>query len=140
MQPTMTRQQAIDRVEALIDQAVAQLPDKARSEVSDKTDSLPCDAPDDGGPEGRVIIEYDYWIRELPTPYEPYFDMLERYWLDRDYRQVRFDKRDGWWTMVHEDREGFFVYLSTTGDGKQLYLGSQSPCVWPDGTPEPEAT
>lgn len=138
MQPTMTRQEAIDRVETRIQQAVAQLPGEAKLELSDKTDSLPCDDPDDGGPAGRIIIEHDYWIRGLPKPYEQYFETLEQYWSERGYRKGRFTKRGEWWTMVYEDPDGFYVSLKTTGDGKELFIRSQSPCVWPNGTLAPE--
>ncbi|MGH3729810.1 MAG: hypothetical protein ACRDTU_13840 [Micromonosporaceae bacterium] len=139
MQPTITKQEAIDRVETLIEQAVAQLPDAARLESSRKEDAFPCDDHADGVPEGRAFVERDYWIRNLPKPYEPYFDTLEEYWTDRGYPQIRFDKRGLWWTMVHDPKDGFLISLKTTGDGEQLYIRSQSPCVWPNGTPEPEA-
>lgn len=138
MQPTITGREAIARVETLIEQAVAQLPADARLEASRREDDFGCSDPDDGGPLGRIFVERDYWIRDLPTPYDPYFETLEEYWIDRGYRKARFNKRDKWWTMVYEDDDGFYIALRTTGSGEQLYIRSQSPCVWPNGTPEPE--
>jgi hypothetical protein len=91
VRPTMTQQQAIDRVEKLIKEAVAQLPATARLEISRREDDFDCDDPTDGGPKGRIFVERDYWIRGLPVNrYEKQFDTLQRYWTDKGYEQVRF--------------------------------------------------
>lgn len=141
MQPTMTGEQAIDRVEELIKDAAAQLPPASRLEYKSATDSFPCDDPTDLGPKGRIFVERDYWVRGLPPDHlDEHFHTLQRYWTDRGYEQTRFTTFPNLvgWKMVHTTPDGFRISLSTTGGGKSLYLRSQSPCVWPDGTPEPE--
>lgn len=141
MQPTMTAEEAVKRVEDHIREAVARLPSYARLEIAHQTDTLPCGAPSDGDePEGRIIVEHRYWIRGLPSGgYPRYFDTVQRYWEDRGYRQVRYEKQDPYREMVYTDAEEFRLRLATSGDGTRLTIRSQSPCIWPHGTPEPAA-
>lgn len=139
MQPTITRQQAIDRVEQLIQQTVAQLPPDARLDPLGRSSGSPCDDPTDGGPKGRVFVESTYWVKDLPREnYPQYLDTVERYWADRGYRLIRdtmhgpIDR-----SIVYSDAEGFRIVLETNDDGKAISVSSQSPCVWPNGAPDP---
>lgn len=140
MQPTITRQQAVDHIHGLINQVVAQLPSGARLESAGHSSGSPCDDPTDGGPKGRVFVEYDYWIKDLHhEDYPRYFDSVESNWKDRDYRLLRDTQTPPSRDLVYSDPKGFRIALKTSGDGRHLYIRSQSPCIWPNGTPEPNS-
>lgn len=141
MQPTVTSREAADRVERLVKAAASQLPPEVRLEDPYRTESLPCDAPDDGGPEGRVIVESDYAVEGLAVSENrpAYFSTVQRFWEDQGYRILRFDKRGQMWEMVYEDQDGYVLNLATSANGAHMHIGAQSPCIWPNGTPEPEA-
>lgn len=136
MPPIMTAEEAAQRVEALVRDAAVRLPSGARLEAAHRTDSLPCDAPTDGGPQGRVMIEHRYWIRGLSSEDHPCcFDLLQRYWGGLGYRQLRDDRHDPYREMVYTDPEEFRLRLATSADGTHLSIRAQSPCVWPQSGP-----
>ena len=139
MQPTMNRTQAAERIENHIESTLRQLPDGATLRPMGKTDNLPCDAPDDGGPPGRVIVEHQYAVEGLsPETYPQQFDTVQRYWESQGYEQLAYQKRGKRWVMIYQDAEGFRLRIATSVDGSQITIRSQSPCIWPDGTPAPE--
>ncbi|MGH3716052.1 MAG: hypothetical protein ACRDT4_21705 [Micromonosporaceae bacterium] len=138
MQPTETVAEASERVEALLKEAIAQLPAAAMIEDPQQADGLPCDDPTDGGPRGRVIVEYDYAIAGLASEdYPRHFDTLQTYWEDRGYRKIEFYKDGPHWWLKYTDSDGYRIILGTGFDGSNLWIRSSSPCVWPNGTPEP---
>jgi hypothetical protein len=69
--------------------------------------------------------------------YSEYVDQLERWWRDHNFRILDDErpKRESIWVEHAEDR---FRMRVKTNDAGELYLISTSPCVWPNGTPEPE--
>lgn len=137
MRPTMTREEAVDRVERHTKQAVAQLPGEAWLTVTRKTDKMPCGLWDDEDGDTRVRVEHGYWIDGIPKEKnQQYFDAVRKYWKERGYRELEFEKRQTW-SMVYQDSENFTLDLATSYDGRISILVT-SPCVWPNGTADVE--
>ncbi|MGH3873872.1 MAG: hypothetical protein ACRDSR_20605 [Pseudonocardiaceae bacterium] len=134
---TLTEQQAKDRVEEHITDAVAALPVPARLEVQ-STDRVPCDDPTDQGPLGRIIVAKTYWLRDLLAERnKEIFDAVESYWLSHDYR-VLDDHRElrvpAFFAENNTDAFRMSLQSNVRGD---LSISATSPCVWPNGTPPP---
>ncbi len=137
---TLTEQQAMERVERHIGDAVAALPVNARLDEAPTVSPLPCDDPSDQGPLGRVTVAKVYWLRDLPKDRTAeLFEAMHSYWLSHDYR-VLDDHRDLRVPalFVESNRDAFRMSLQANVRG-DLLISSTSPCVWPEGTPPPEA-
>jgi len=136
MRPTVTVEQAEQRVEEYFRQVLAVLPAQARP-VPGLIDTYECDDPTDNGPKGRKIASVDYQIHDLPqADYPEYISRIERWWLDHDFRILDDErpKRESIW--VENNRDGFRMRVTASKGGKLILIAS-SPCVWPHGTPEP---
>lgn len=134
---TLTEQQARDRVEEHITDAVAALPISPRLEVQ-STNRVHCDDPTDHGPLGRITIAKTYWLRDLPAEQtDEVFDAAESHWLSHDYR-ILDDRRDLRVPalLVESNADAFRMSLEANVQG-DLLISASSPCVWPDGTPAP---
>lgn len=137
MHNTITVQQAEQRVEEYFREALAVLPPQARPEPG-LIDTYDCDDPTDNGPTGRKIASVDYQIHDLPPEENPkYVADLERWWRDHNFRILDDErpKRESIW--VENNSDGFRMRVTSSAKGR-LVLIATSPCVWPDGTPEPE--
>ena len=132
----MTATDAEWRVEYHIKDTLEQLPDTAQLTNEFKTNSLPCRWEDDGI-DDKVLVEHDYTIEGLPesVPMDEYFDTVRRYWESRGYHETRDYKKGAFRSMVYTDSDGFRLHLFTDFEGKHLNISSQSPCIWPNGTP-----
>jgi|HigsolmetaAR206D_1030411.scaffolds.fasta_scaffold00681_2 hypothetical protein len=143
MQPTMTAEQAAQRVEELLQEAYGQLPPGARLEAFGPAGTLPCDDPTDGGPAGRVFYEKRYEVT-FPAgwPADQALPRLAEYWGRRGYRVVddMRDARDPRLVVEHPE-DGFRINIAVwnrdSGD-VDIYLTGGSPCVWEHGTPDPQ--
>jgi hypothetical protein len=134
---TITVEQAEQRVEEYFRQALAVLPAQARPEVG-LIHTVECDDPTDNGPKGRKIASVNYEIHDLPKDeYPEYVDRLERWWLEHNFA-VLDDERPTYQSIWVENKEdGFRMRVQDNVRG-QFFLIATSPCVWPNGTPEPE--
>lgn len=137
VQATITVREAEHRVEDYFRKALAVLPAQARPEVG-LIHTVACDDPTDNGPTGRKIASVDYDINGLPqSEYPEYVDRLERWWRGHGFR-VLDDERPSYETIwVENNNDGFRMRILANKVGG-LYRGATSPCVWPNGTPEPE--
>jgi hypothetical protein len=135
MRNTITVDEAETRVEEYFRDALAVLPKQARPEAG-LIHTVECDDPDDNGPKGRKIASVDYQIHNLqPEKYSEYVADLERWWLDHNF-QILDDERPGYESIWVENKDdGFRMRIQANKVG-ELYLGTTSPCVWPNGTPE----
>lgn len=137
---TLTQQQAVARGEQHIADAVAALPVTPRLEQQSTGRPVPCDDPTDNGPLGRVTVGKTYWLRELPKERtSELFETMQYYWLSHDYR-VLTDQRDLRVPalFVESNRDAFRMSLQANVQG-DLTISATSPCVWPEGTPQPGA-
>ena len=134
---TITVDQAEERVEHYIRQAVDVLPAQARPEPG-LIHTTDCDDPTDNGPQGRKVASADYQIFDLsPAEYPKYVADLERWWRDNGFR-ILDDERPTYQSISVENNEDGFRIRVQDNDQGELYITASSPCVWPHGTPEPE--
>ncbi|ROT34015.1 hypothetical protein [Micromonospora sp. HM5-17] len=142
MQPTITAEQAAQRVEELLQEAYGQLPPGAELETFDEG-PLPCDDPTDGGPAGRVYYEKRYQvIFPAGWPADQALPRLAEYWGQRGYRTID-DLRDhpDPRLVVERPDDGFRAIISVWNRDSgaiDIYLTGSSPCVWEHGTPDPQ--
>jgi hypothetical protein len=137
MQRTMTVEQAEERVEHYFRQTLSVLPAQARPEAG-LIHTVDCDDPTDNGPKGRKIASADYQIHDLPAAeYPKYVADLERWWRDHNFR-ILDDERPTYQSISVENNDDGFRIRIQDNDLGELYITATSPCVWPNGTPEPE--
>jgi hypothetical protein len=140
---TMTQQQATNRVEQIIRDTIAALnpkPELSKQEAMSQPTS--CVDPTDGGSPDRTVISHTYLLNGLPGSHNGAIaSRIKAYW---DSQDVRYNNSDGL-TSDHPDITGytrpdeFLVSLSTNAQ-KVLMLTVTSPCIWPNGTPEPSSS
>lgn len=140
MKPTITEQQATQRVDDYVRQAMTALPPEARLEVLSATSSSSCDDPTDNGPRGRVSVGNIYWVRDLPKESNhQYFDAVTKWWTDHNFGILdNIRDPDSNYVWAENKTDGFRMSFSDNPKG-ELTLSANSPCVWPNGTPEPKA-
>jgi hypothetical protein len=139
MKNTITQQQAIERVDQYIHDAVAALEPPVRLEVQYGSDDSACDDPTDNGPKGRITVSRVYWLNDLPAEkHSAYIDALKQWWQDHDFALGRDDRPDDIYVTAENRHDGFRMGIEGTVTGPpRLSLGASSPCVWRKGTPEP---
>jgi hypothetical protein len=136
MKSTMTLDEAARRAHELFDQAAAQLPGAVVVSRGAETPST-CDDPTDHGPVGRKFISVEKRIDGLDVAqYNHYFDVLRDYWLSHGYRLLDDSRPRDMYMWVENVSDGFQTSV-TTNDRGEFYMGTSSPCVWPNGTPNP---
>ncbi|WP_327090017.1 hypothetical protein OIE66_05200 [Nonomuraea sp. NBC_01738] len=135
-QPTITQAQADARVTQLIRDTAAALTPPPRLElVPHGTGANDC--LHDGEPEGKVVINRAYWLRDIPKSQSMNIGrQVKSYWEAQEHRIVSA----GGWQVGHPNiggvsqPDGYLLALVWT-EGDNLYLEATSPCLWPDGTP-----
>jgi hypothetical protein len=143
LQPTETKDQAAQRVEQLVKEAFTGLPGGATLEFSDGSDIGSCDDSTGLAPRGRIFVERRYKV--VPEvrgswPADQAIPALVAFWEKQGYR-VYDDRRndkpprfvvrtpDDYSVIIDAwDRDGYYDYT----------LGSSSPCIWENGSPDPK--
>lgn len=137
MQPTITLDEANRTVDSYIERVVAQLPAAAKLKERLRFDGSPCDDPDDHGPLGRKTASRNYQVLGLDSGKIPqYFDTLRAWWERNGFRILDNNPRYEF-LWVENNADGFRMTLKANENGA-IFLIASSPCVWPNGTPEPE--
>lgn len=137
--PTITQAQALARVEQLIKETADMIKPGPRLEL-DRTslELAKCHSPTDGGSEDRVIVDRGYYLRDIPKDQiGQVAKQIREYWQQQGHIIEGFSK-DGTTIAAHSRPDDFLLSLDGTGDDV-LLLGASSPCVWPNGTPEPSS-
>jgi hypothetical protein len=138
MQTTITINEANDRVDDYITRAMAELPPGATLEVNTYNRTEDCSDPTDNGPKGRVSAGRSYKILGLQVEAIPsYFDTLRAWWLANNFR-ILGDTPKNEFLWVENNADSFQMTLKANFAGG-IFLLAGSPCVWPNGTPEPQA-
>jgi hypothetical protein len=138
VKPTITEQQAHDKVAQYIDGAFAALPKGAGRTLFSQNRSE-CTDPTDKGPRGRYEISETYEITGLDAAqHAEHFTAVVQWWTTHDFA-VLTDKRPADQYVFARNKTDSFDMSVQGNDLGKLYLGATSPCVWPNGTPEPEA-
>jgi hypothetical protein len=140
MKNTITQQQASERAERYVRDAVSALSPTAQLELSGRFDDSPCDDPTDNGPKGRVIASVTYWLNDIPVDRQSdYVNALFQWWSEHDFAALTDNRANDIYVHVENRNDGFRMAVQQTAGGpKRLSLGATSPCVWPNGTPEPK--
>jgi hypothetical protein len=140
MEPTLNEQQATDRVQRHIGDTVAVIQPPPRLEIQSPLHTMQCDIPSDNGPLGRIVISRGYWLEGIPVERNAeVFAAVERYWVNNGWVILNDDTSSEArpFLSVENRADSFRMSLQTSVDG-ELSIGASSPCVWPNGTPEPQ--
>jgi hypothetical protein len=138
--PTMTQQQAANRVEHVLQSTAAVLTPRPHLELNQPLSVVgPCLDPADGGSENRVIVPRSYWLRGISPQDNASIGMqVLDFWKKQGYliahtHGVGTDQPDITGRTRPDD---FLISLEWSADGS-LSIGATSPCIWPKGTPPP---
>ncbi|WP_039796126.1 hypothetical protein [Amycolatopsis alba] len=138
MKPTITEQQATERVEGYLKAVLAALPGTAELKPFTRNRSE-CTDPTDDGPHGRFEISSTYEVAGLePARFAEYFDAVVQWWSAHDFTVLTDSRPKDQYVFVRSNVDAFDMSVQANDLGK-FYVGATSPCVWPNGTPEPEA-
>ncbi|MEV7012634.1 hypothetical protein [Streptosporangium sp. NPDC051022] len=139
--PTMTQVQALARVEQLIGETVAVITPKPRLDL-DRPSLTPdnCLDPSDGGSKDRIVIDRGYYLRDIPKDQaRKVAGQIKRYWEQQGHH-IEGVSPNGLTVAGRSRPDDFLLSLTSTGDDNVLLLGISSPCIWPNGTPEPSSS
>ena len=135
MEETITQDEAAEKIEQHVTDAVAVLPDTVELEPLGPVAFASCDDPTDGGPKDRVTVSQRQWLTGLPAEdNEQNVDLLYDYWVSNGYRVIHDLRPDELFVTTESETDAFNVSVQASDEGS-LSIGASSPCVWPDGTP-----
>ncbi|MFD9892820.1 hypothetical protein ACFWY9_26040 [Amycolatopsis sp. NPDC059027] len=138
MKPTMTEQQAQDRIEQYITAASSALPATAQRKLNWQNRSE-CADPTDKGPRGRFEVSTDYEIVGLDrTSFPAVFNAVVEWWNAHGFTVLTDNRPQDQYVFARNNTDAFDMSIKANDLGK-LYLGATSTCVWPNGTPAPQA-
>ncbi|MEU3621965.1 hypothetical protein BS329_01180 [Amycolatopsis coloradensis] len=138
MKSTITEQQAYDKVENYIQGAFAALPAPAELKLFTRNRSE-CTDPTDKGPQGRFEISATYEVVGLDSARFPeHFVAISKWWESHDFEVLTDSRPTIQYLFARNTGDAFDMSLKANDLGK-FYVGATSPCVWPNGTPEPQA-
>ncbi|MEU7984495.1 hypothetical protein AB0B56_06475 [Streptosporangium canum] len=138
--PTMTQAEALVRVEQLIKETVAVIRPRPRLDLYRPSLNVnSCLDPTDGGSEDRIVIGRSYYLRDIPRyQVAEVARQVKQYWEQQGY-YIEGVSANGLNIAGHSQPDDFLISLASTGNNDVLNLGVTSPCVWPNGTPEPSS-
>lgn len=118
MKNTITQQQANERVEQYVRDAVATISPTARLEVLGGSRDFPCDDPTDNGPKGRITASRDYWLQDLPADkHNDYIDALIEWWKEHNFALLRDDRPKDSYVTAENRQDGFRMGIKGTVTG-----------------------
>lgn len=141
-EPTMTETQALARVEQLIKETAAVIKPKPRLDLyRPSLNPNSCLDPSDGGSKDRIVVNRSYYLRDIPQDQlAEVARQVKQYWEQQGHYIEGIAQND--LDMSGRSRpDDFLLSLAATGDSGDILLGlaATSPCVWPNGTPEPSS-
>ncbi len=138
---TITQQQAIERVDRHITDAVAALPVEPQLTLAFEQLDGACTDPTDNGPRNRILVAQRYWLDGIPKDKDSnraYFAAVREWWTNHGFRILEDDRTGDMYLWVENNADGFRMSLQESAEGS-VSLSATSPCIWPDGTPVPES-
>jgi hypothetical protein len=140
---TMTQKQATERVEQIIRDTVAALSVKPRLEMIESMSQADnCVDPTDGGSPDRTVISHSYWLRGIPRSRNGDIGrQVKSYWESKGYKITDVNGLNTNEPNIngYTQPDEFLFSIETNVDG-DVNIGATSPCIWPNGTPEPTVT
>ncbi|WP_235079624.1 hypothetical protein [Amycolatopsis orientalis] len=135
MKNTITSQEANQRLDAYIQQAKSAL--SISLELTGRDTDQPCDDPTDNGPKGRLIAGRSYKLTGTnKNSTASYFAKLKT-WSTENNFHILTEKHNPEYLWIEKRDDGFRLALQSNDLG-EIYLDGSSPCVWRNGTPEPQ--
>ncbi|RSN08335.1 hypothetical protein DMB42_19985 [Nonomuraea sp. WAC 01424] len=140
--PTITKAQALTRIEQLIDGTASAIRPKPQLDLYQPSlnDGL-CLDPQDGGSEDRIVVSREYHLRGLPTTEDALKEVIaevKAYWQSQGH-DISGENENGLQLYAHSRPDDFLMSIGWAA-GNVLTLGANSTCLWPNGTPEPSST
>ncbi|MEQ4719508.1 hypothetical protein [Nonomuraea sp. B19D2] len=138
--PTISKAQALVRIEQLINGTVAIIRPKPVPELHRPSlnDSL-CLDPLDGGSEERIVVNRRYFLRGLPKgALKEVIAQVKAYWQSQGH-YIQAESENGLQLYGRSRPDDFLITIGRSA-GDVLTLGATSTCLWPNGTPEPSST
>ncbi|GGT43958.1 hypothetical protein ACFFV7_33140 [Nonomuraea spiralis] len=140
--PTITKAQALTRIEQLINGTAGVIHPKPQLDLYQPSlnDGL-CLDPQDGGSEDRIEVSRSYYLRGLPKAEDALKEVVaevKAYWQKQGH-YIAVEHENGLQLYGHSRPDDFLITISLAADDV-LSLGATSTCLWPNGTPEPSAT
>jgi uncharacterized membrane protein len=133
VESTLTIEEANQRLEQHIQAAQAGLPAEAEYKLDSKYENSPCSDPSGQGAEGRVFASRTYEVLNLSTDRIPdYFSSMRNWWESHNFRVLTETPNKYLW--VENKMDSFRMGFKSNDLGK-IFIGGDSPCVWPSGTP-----
>jgi hypothetical protein len=140
MKNTITIQEANQRVKDYMSRARVAFPPSAQFALQSQFKSSPCDDPTDNGRRGRLIASRGYQVAELqPDQFPQHFDAIRAWWGGSGFTVSHDSAHGADRTLGAENAaDGLTMSLRMKHVG-ELFLNASSPCVWPNGSPEPSS-
>jgi len=135
--PTLTLDQASQRMTANVASVVAGMPVKPRLEPNGGLSSTPCDGGLAGSPTNiRVQPAEGYFLRDVPADRNPeIFASVKEFAAAHGFQPRSSDKS----SAAYADHDGFGIQIQESVEGSRgLSLNVSAPSIWPDGTPPPK--
>lgn len=135
MKNTITIQEANQRLDAYIQQATSAL--SASLELKGRDTDQPCDDPTDNGQRGRLIAGRSYRLTDTKTNSTASYFAKFKTWSTNNNFHLLAEKHNPEYLWIEKRDDGFRLALQANDRG-EIYLDGSSPCVWRNGTPEPQ--
>ncbi|MFC9328742.1 hypothetical protein [Kitasatospora sp. NPDC057015] len=136
--PTITEVQAKQQVMAYDLDILSTLLGEQQAMVSEPFSSE-CETSSQPGPKGRVRLHSsDHGLGVVAVERNPgMFETFRKHLAEKGFEPVN---KDAGWEYYKNKANGFTAELQESSDAsKKLTLTVSSPCVWPNGTPGPDA-
>lgn len=136
--PTITQQQAVQRVDELVSAAVSGVKPQPRLVAEEGfTLARRCSDPTDGGSTDRIIVSKRFWLQDVPVAKHAGVARQIRANLVKQGHTVEttrgIEKNQP--EIFARSRPDDFLMSITSSGGGPLSIGASSPCIWQNGTP-----
>jgi len=140
MPRTITQAQALTRVEQLLTSTASVLDPRPRLELNTIFPTASsCLDPGPAESSKQVVVSRAYWLRDIAAKQNIVIaHQVRDHWIQQGHVITGAGGVEaGHPNISGETRPDGFILALGWAEGDRLYLAATSPCVWPDGTPEP---
>ncbi|MBB6170633.1 hypothetical protein HNR23_000693 [Nocardiopsis mwathae] len=128
---TIDEDEAAERVDLYVEEAMGALPEQARLEPFGSSTSASCDE----NRVDRVTVDRQFWVKDLPEEEnEQTMQMIYDHWIDSGYDLVSDERPRDVRFHFENDADDFKMFASENRSG-DISIGAVSPCIWTEGTP-----
>lgn len=133
---TPSIEQANERVEKYLADAKEILPGTHEVQHRYEETAGVCDGGTDGKSDMVLATRTIGFSGLSDDQLSSYFEKFKNWWPTHGYRVLKYTPN--YYLRVERNTDGFRMTLKANDEG-WLFLTSTSPCVWPNGTPEPDS-